>query len=101
MSTTDDASSDGGGKAEQQAAALLGGDVRQGYADLGDVRLHYVEAGEGPLIVLLHGFRSSGTAGGCRSNRSRRRGSVLSLPTCAATTCQPDPRKSRRTTPTN
>ncbi|QIN79460.1 alpha/beta fold hydrolase [Rubrobacter marinus] len=27
-----------------------------GYADLGDVRLHYVEAGEGPLVVLLHGF---------------------------------------------
>jgi epoxide hydrolase 4 len=25
-------------------------------ADLGDVRLHYVEAGEGPLVVLLHGF---------------------------------------------
>ena len=24
------------------------------YADLGDVRLHYVEAGEGPLV--LHGF---------------------------------------------
>ena len=23
---------------------------------LGDVRLHYVEAGEGPLVVLLHGF---------------------------------------------
>jgi pimeloyl-ACP methyl ester carboxylesterase len=26
------------------------------YADLGDVRLHYVEAGQGPLVVLLHGF---------------------------------------------
>ena len=26
------------------------------YADLGDVRLHYVEIGEGPLVVLLHGF---------------------------------------------
>ena len=26
------------------------------YADLGDVRLHYVEAGEGPLVLLLHGF---------------------------------------------
>lgn len=25
------------------------------YADL-DVRLHYVEAGEGPLVILLHGF---------------------------------------------
>lgn len=26
------------------------------YADLGGVTLHYVEAGEGPLVVLLHGF---------------------------------------------
>jgi pimeloyl-ACP methyl ester carboxylesterase len=26
------------------------------YADLGDVRLHYVETGSGPLVVLLHGF---------------------------------------------
>lgn len=25
-------------------------------ADLGSVRLHYVEMGEGPLVVLLHGF---------------------------------------------
>lgn len=25
-------------------------------ADLGEVRLHYVEAGEGPLVILLHGF---------------------------------------------
>jgi epoxide hydrolase 4 len=33
-----------------------GTELREGYAELGDVRLHYVEAGEGPLIVLLHGF---------------------------------------------
>src|SRR5919107_881423 len=26
------------------------------YADLGDVRLHYVEAGGGPPVLLLHGF---------------------------------------------
>jgi pimeloyl-ACP methyl ester carboxylesterase len=26
------------------------------YADLGDVRLHLVEAGSGPLVLLLHGF---------------------------------------------
>ena len=32
------------------------GDLREGYAEVGDVRLHYVEAGDGPLIVLLHGF---------------------------------------------
>jgi epoxide hydrolase 4 len=30
--------------------------VRHGHAELGEVRLHYVEAGEGPLVVLLHGF---------------------------------------------
>jgi pimeloyl-ACP methyl ester carboxylesterase len=42
--------------AEQPAAGLLGSEVREGYAEVGDQRLHYVEAGEGPLIVLLHGF---------------------------------------------
>jgi pimeloyl-ACP methyl ester carboxylesterase len=30
--------------------------MRDAYAALGEVRLHYVEAGEGPLVVLLHGF---------------------------------------------
>jgi pimeloyl-ACP methyl ester carboxylesterase len=30
--------------------------MQEGYADLGEVQLHYVEAGEGPLVVLLHGF---------------------------------------------
>jgi epoxide hydrolase 4 len=30
--------------------------MRDGYAELGGARLHYVEAGEGPLVVLLHGF---------------------------------------------
>jgi pimeloyl-ACP methyl ester carboxylesterase len=29
---------------------------REGFAELSDVRLHYVEAGDGPLVVLLHGF---------------------------------------------
>jgi pimeloyl-ACP methyl ester carboxylesterase len=32
------------------------GQLRDGYAEIGDQRRHYVEAGEGPLIVLLHGF---------------------------------------------
>jgi pimeloyl-ACP methyl ester carboxylesterase len=31
-------------------------ELRHGYADLPEARLHYVEAGEGPLVVLLHGF---------------------------------------------
>jgi pimeloyl-ACP methyl ester carboxylesterase len=30
--------------------------LRHGYAEVGDVKLHYVEAGDGPLVVLLHGF---------------------------------------------
>jgi pimeloyl-ACP methyl ester carboxylesterase len=33
-----------------------GAELREGYADVGDITLHYVEAGEGPLVVLLHGF---------------------------------------------
>jgi epoxide hydrolase 4 len=32
------------------------GELREGYAEVGDQRLHYVEAGDGPLVVLLHGF---------------------------------------------
>ena len=35
---------------------LDGGELREGYAEVGDQRLHYVKAGDGPLIVLLHGF---------------------------------------------
>ena len=38
---------------------MVGMDLKSGYADLGDVRLHYVEAGKGPLVVLLHGFPQS------------------------------------------
>ena len=35
---------------------LRGVELAHRYADLGEVRLHYVEAGEGPLVLLLHGF---------------------------------------------
>ena len=38
------------------SSSLTDTDLRDGYADLGDARLHYVEAGDGPLVVLLHGF---------------------------------------------
>jgi epoxide hydrolase 4 len=31
-------------------------ELREGYARVGDQQLHYVEAGDGPLVVLLHGF---------------------------------------------
>ena len=30
--------------------------LREGDAELGEVQLHYVDAGEGTLVVLLHGF---------------------------------------------
>jgi pimeloyl-ACP methyl ester carboxylesterase len=35
---------------------LCGVELTHHHADLEDVRLHYVEAGEGPLVLLLHGF---------------------------------------------
>jgi pimeloyl-ACP methyl ester carboxylesterase len=37
-------------------ATDAGNGLREGYAEVGDVTLHYVEAGDGPLVVLLHGF---------------------------------------------
>ena len=39
MSTTGDRTSDASGMAEQQALGLLGGEVREGYAEIGDVRV--------------------------------------------------------------
>ena len=56
MSTTEDHTSGASGMPEQQGQGLWVGGLSEGYAEIGDVRLHYVEAGEGPLIVLLHGF---------------------------------------------
>ena len=35
---------------------LRGVEMTHRYANVGGVRLHYVEAGEGPLVLLLHGF---------------------------------------------
>ncbi|MFO0956425.1 MAG: alpha/beta hydrolase [Isosphaeraceae bacterium] len=29
---------------------------KEGFADSGGAKIHYVEAGEGPLVVLIHGF---------------------------------------------
>lgn len=34
-------------------ATDAGTGLREGYAEVGDVELHYVEAGDGPLVVLL------------------------------------------------
>ena len=56
MSTPQDPGNGTNETTAAQAPGRLPGDLREGYAEIGDVRLHYVEAGEGPLIVLLHGF---------------------------------------------
>src|SRR6478752_5027984 len=56
MSTAEDHTNGGSGMAEQQGQGGWLSGLREGYAEIGDVRLHYVEAGDGPLIVLLHGF---------------------------------------------
>ena len=50
MSTTEES------QAATPALPDIGGTLSEGYAGLGDVNLHYVEAGDGPLVVLLHGF---------------------------------------------
>src|ERR1700730_16009302 len=47
---------DTGGSSERGKTMDQGSGLRDGYAEVGDQRLHYVEAGEGPLVVLLHGF---------------------------------------------
>ena len=46
------------GTRQQRPAPVLddGTELREGCAAVGDQGLHYVEAGDGPLVVLLHGF---------------------------------------------
>src|SRR5712672_3242233 len=56
-SPTRPAAAEGSGSVSQAPHLPAGfADLREGYAEVGDVKLHYVEAGDGPLIVLLHGF---------------------------------------------
>jgi epoxide hydrolase 4 len=40
----------------QNLAGLAPVEPNHAYAEVNGIRLHYVEAGEGPLVVLLHGF---------------------------------------------
>jgi pimeloyl-ACP methyl ester carboxylesterase len=62
--------------------------AREGYADVGDQRLHYVEAGEGPLVVLLHGFPEFWYGWREQIQPLAAAGSGSSHPTPAATTCR-------------
>ena len=56
MSTTHHRADSKSQSTENQSKDTGSADVREGYAHLCDVQLHYVEAGDGPLVVLLHGF---------------------------------------------
>lgn len=39
-----------------EAAIHKSGEIKHGYADSGGVKIHYVETGDGPLVVMIHGF---------------------------------------------
>ena len=82
-------------------ATADGSGLREGYAEIGDVKLHYVEAGDGPLVVLLHGFPEFWYGWRKQIARSSRRASASSRPTCAATTCRRGRMASPTTPPTS
>ena len=70
------------------AMDLNGIELREGYAEVGDAKLHYVEAGKGPRFVLLH--RASASLGCWRSDQLLVEDAalVVATPTCAARTVQ-------------
>ena len=76
-------------------------ELQDGYAEVGDVTLHYVEAGNGPLVVLLHGFPEFWFGWRLQIESSPPRASASSRPTSAATTCPRGPAASRPTEPTS
>src|SRR6185503_15349600 len=41
---------------ESPSGPPMSTDLQHGFADLGDVTIHYVTAGQGPAVVLLHGW---------------------------------------------
>jgi pimeloyl-ACP methyl ester carboxylesterase len=56
-SSTRQSALEGPGSGSPKLPSVGGTELREGYAEVGeDVRLHCVEAGDGPLVVLLHGF---------------------------------------------
>jgi pimeloyl-ACP methyl ester carboxylesterase len=98
---------------------VIGNGLREGYAEVGEATLHYVEAGEGPLVLLLHGFPEFWygwrqqieplVEAGFRVvapdlrgyNLSSKPASASSRPTSAATTSRRSPTASRTTPPTS
>ena len=77
----------------------VGIELREGYAEVGDVNLHYVEAGEGPLIVLLHGFPEFWYGWRQQIGPLAAAASASSRPTYGGTTCRPSRTASPPTAP--
>ena len=79
-------------------AANLPTGLREGYAEVGDdVTLHYVEGGDGPLIVLLHGFPEFWYGWRLQIEPLVAAGFRWSGPTRVATTCHRSQMASRPT----
>ena len=78
----------------------VGIELKDGYAEVGDVNLHYVEAGDGPLIVLLHGFPEFWFGWRLQIEPLVAAGFGWSRPTRVATTCHRSQRASRPTSST-
>ena len=75
----------------------VGIELREGYAEVGDQSLHYVEAGDGPLIVLLHGFPEFWFGWRLQIEPLAAAGFRSLHPTRVATTCHRSQRASRTT----
>jgi hypothetical protein len=84
----------GGGREATRAYPGGGGN-----AELADQRLHYVETGEGPPIVLLHGFPEFWYGWRLQLKPLAAAGFRVVAPDCAATTCHHGRPVSRPTTP--
>ena len=78
----------------------VGIELREGNAQVGDVSLHYVEAGDGdaPLIVLLHGFPEFWFGWRLQIAPLAAAGFRVVAPDTVATTC-PRSRRTSRPTP--
>ena len=76
-------------------------ELREGYADVGDQRLHYVETGDGPLIVLLHGFPEFWYGWRQQIRPLADAGFRVVAPDMRGYTCRQSRTASRRMTPTN
>ena len=45
-----------GGQADETEPSIPGLEITHGFADSAGVKIHYASAGEGPLVVMIHGF---------------------------------------------